>query len=64
MSVPGSTTKRLRADESGYDNLFLTGDWTRNGLNAGAAEAAAMAGVQCAHAMIGDKSVVLGEYDL
>ena len=64
MSVPGSTTKRLRADESGYDNLFLTGDWTRNGLNAGAAEAAAMAGVQCAHAMIGDKSVVLGEYDI
>lgn len=63
MSVPGSTTKRLRADESGYYNLFLTGDWTRNGLNAGAAEAAAMAGVQCAHAMIGDKSVVLGEYD-
>jgi uncharacterized protein with NAD-binding domain and iron-sulfur cluster len=64
MSVPGSTTKRLRADESGYDNLFLTGDWTRNGLNAGAAEAAAMAGVQCAHAMLHDRSVVLGEEDI
>ncbi|MEK6638862.1 MAG: NAD(P)-binding protein [Pseudomonadota bacterium] len=64
MCVPGSTTKRLRADESGYDNLFLTGDWTRNGLNAGAAEAATMAGVQCARAMRGDRSVVLGEGDL
>lgn len=63
MSVPGSTTKRLRASESGYDNLFLTGDWTRNGLNAGAAEAAAMAGVQCAHAMLNDRSVILGEGD-
>ena len=64
MSVPGSTTKRLRAGESGYANLFLTGDWTRNGLNAGAAEAAAMSGVQCAHAMRGDRVVVLGESDI
>jgi uncharacterized protein with NAD-binding domain and iron-sulfur cluster len=64
MSVPGSTLKRLRADESGYDNLFLCGDWTRNGLNAGAAEAAAMSGIQCAHAMRGDKGPVLGESDV
>lgn len=64
MCVPGSTTKRLRANESGYDNLFLTGDWTRNGLNAGAAEAATMAGVQCAHAILNDKSIILGEKDL
>ncbi len=64
MSVPGSTIKRLRADESGYNNLFLTGDWTRNGLNAGAAEAAAMAGVQCANAMRGDLTSVHGECDV
>jgi uncharacterized protein with NAD-binding domain and iron-sulfur cluster len=63
MCVPGSTTKRLRADESGYDNLFLTGDWTRNGLNAGAAEAATMAGVQCARALLNDRSLILGEGD-
>jgi uncharacterized protein with NAD-binding domain and iron-sulfur cluster len=63
MSVPGSTTKRLRTDESGYNNLFLAGDWTRNGLNAGAAEAAAMSGVQCAHAIRGDRSAILGEID-
>jgi uncharacterized protein with NAD-binding domain and iron-sulfur cluster len=64
MSVPGSTTKRLRTDESGYDNLFLAGDWTRNGLNAGAAEAAAMSGVQCANAMRGNRSPVFGESDI
>lgn len=63
MCVPGSTLKRLRADESGYENLFLAGDWTRNGLNAGAAEAAAMSGIQCAHAMMGDKNAILGEVD-
>jgi uncharacterized protein with NAD-binding domain and iron-sulfur cluster len=63
MSVPGSTTKRLRANESGYENLFLCGDWTRNGLNAGAAEAAAMSGLQCANAMRGDICAVMGELD-
>jgi uncharacterized protein with NAD-binding domain and iron-sulfur cluster len=63
MSVPGSTTHRLRAEESGYENLFLAGDWTRNGLNAGAAEAAAMSGVQCANAMRGDFGPILGELD-
>lgn len=63
MSVPGSTRHRLRAEESGYANLWLAGDWTRNGLNAGAAEGAAMSGVQCANAMRGDTSPVLGELD-
>jgi uncharacterized protein with NAD-binding domain and iron-sulfur cluster len=64
MCVPGSTTKRLRPNESGYVNLFLTGDWTRNGLNAGAAEAAAMAGVECARAMLKDETIVLNEADI
>ncbi len=63
LSVPGSTQARLRADQSGYDNLFLCGDWTRNGLNAGAAEAAAMSGLQCANAMRGLHGPVLGEFD-
>lgn len=64
MSVPGSTTKRLRANESGYYNLFLAGDWTRNGLNAGAAEAAAMSGIECANALMGDSNLIFGESDL
>ena len=41
---PGSDAYRLRADESGYDNLFLAGDWTDNGLNAGCIEAATLSG--------------------
>lgn len=63
MSVPGSTNARLRANESGYKNLFLCGDWTLNGLNAGAAEAATMSGVQCANAMRGNDFAILGERD-
>ena len=53
QSVPNSLYARLDADESGFANLFLTGDWTRNGLNSGAAEAAAMSGARCAQAVAG-----------
>jgi uncharacterized protein with NAD-binding domain and iron-sulfur cluster len=30
--------------ESGFSNLYLAGDWTVNGLNAGCVEAATMSG--------------------
>src|SRR5262245_63084174 len=38
LSVKGSTKGRLRADESGFDNLYLAGDWTYTGLNVGCVE--------------------------
>lgn len=53
LSVPGSDKHRLRADESGYDNLVLAGDWTDNGFNAGCIEAAVMSGLQAANALLG-----------
>ena len=51
--APGSDAYRLRADESGYDNLILAGDWTDNGLNAGCIEAATISGLQAANAVLG-----------
>ncbi len=51
LSLPGSARFRLRADESGYDNLFLAGDWIDSGLNAGCIEAAVVSGVQAANAV-------------
>jgi uncharacterized protein with NAD-binding domain and iron-sulfur cluster len=51
--VPGSDQFRLRSDESGFDNLFLAGDWTDNGLNAGCIEAATLSGLQAANAVLG-----------
>jgi uncharacterized protein with NAD-binding domain and iron-sulfur cluster len=51
--APGSDAFRLRADESGYDNLVLAGDWTDNGLNAGCIEAATLSGLQAANAVLG-----------
>jgi uncharacterized protein with NAD-binding domain and iron-sulfur cluster len=44
---------RMDADRSGFTNLFLAGDWTRNGLNAGAAESAVRSGARCALAIAG-----------
>lgn len=53
QSIPGTDRYRLRADESGYDNLVLAGDWTDSGINAGCIEAAVMSGLQAANAVAG-----------
>jgi hypothetical protein len=53
QSLPGTGELRLRPDESGYDNLFLAGDWTDSGLNAGCIEAAVLSGLQAGNAVLG-----------
>ncbi len=53
LSVPGSTSFRLAAGESGFANVFLAGDWTRCGLNAGCVEAAVTSGLLAANAITG-----------
>ena len=57
----GTVRYRLRADESGYDNLFLAGDWTRNGINGGSVEAAITSGMQAARAICGSPAKISGE---
>ena len=52
QSLAGSIKYRLRADESGYHNLFLTGDWIRNGMNIGHVESAATSGMQIGRAHV------------
>ena len=63
LSVPGSTQFRLRSDQSGFDNLFLAGDWTYNGINAGCVEAAAMSGMRAAAGLAGEQIEIVGETD-
>jgi uncharacterized protein with NAD-binding domain and iron-sulfur cluster len=53
LSVKGSTRFRLRADQSGFDNVVLCGDWTQNGFNAGCVEAAVMGGLWASNALCG-----------
>ncbi|HEY9295015.1 MAG TPA: NAD(P)-binding protein [Phormidium sp.] len=52
LSVPGSTKYRLKTDESGFDHLYLTGDWINNGYNSGCIEATVMSGMQTAQAIL------------
>lgn len=46
LSLPGSNKYRLKANESGFDNLILTGDWINFGVNVGYYEGAIVAGLQ------------------
>ncbi|HEU4319695.1 MAG TPA: FAD-dependent oxidoreductase [Acidimicrobiia bacterium] len=55
LSLPGSERYRLRPDRSGFDNLYLAGDWTDSGLNAGCVEAATISGFQAANAVSGEE---------
>ncbi|MBK9260093.1 MAG: FAD-dependent oxidoreductase [Polyangiaceae bacterium] len=61
LSVAGSTEHRLLPhDRNGYRNLYLAGDWTRNGMNCGAMESAVMGGLLCARAFDGFPRKIVG----
>ncbi len=53
LSVKNSTAYRLNGGQSGFDNLYLAGDWTYNGLNAGCVEAGMMSGRVVSNALTG-----------
>jgi len=62
MSVKGSPRYRIHAAASGFDNLFLAGDWTDNGVNAGCVEAAVISGLQAAAGILQRPSTAIGEH--
>lgn len=64
LSTKGSSAYRMRVDESGYSNLYFTGDWTDNGVNAGCIEACVVAGMRCAAAITGKDIPVIGDNGL
>ncbi len=64
LTVPGSTRYRLASDGSGVDNLFLAGTWTKNGLDIGSVESAAVSGMQAARAISGRPVSIPGEHDM
>jgi uncharacterized protein with NAD-binding domain and iron-sulfur cluster len=69
LSVPGSTKYRLKTDESGFNNLYLTGDWINNGYNSGCVEATVMSAMQTARAILQQcfrikyTKEIIGEWD-
>ncbi len=63
MSFVNSSIHRIKTDETGYNNLFITGDWIDNGFNAGCIEATVMSGLQTARAVSGEYFEIPGEKD-
>lgn len=53
QSPAGSTKCRIKAWDTGYDNLVIAGDWTYTGLNVGSMEGTVMSGRLAAHAISG-----------
>lgn len=64
LSVTNSVYHRLAPSQSGFANLYLAGDWTRCGLNAGCVEGATMSGIACASAVTGVKLLNVGAEDI
>jgi uncharacterized protein with NAD-binding domain and iron-sulfur cluster len=57
QSVPGSIAHRISPLDRSYDNLTITGDWTRTGLDSGCVESAVMSGLLSAHAIAGSPAL-------
>ena len=61
QSFAGTIKYRLPADQSGYENLILAGDWVKNGIDGGCVEASVMAGMQASRAICGEPEWIVGE---
>lgn len=60
---PKSTKHRLYANDTGFRNLSIAGDWTNNGLNVGSMEGSVRSGLLAAEAILGiphSKTGVIG----
>jgi uncharacterized protein with NAD-binding domain and iron-sulfur cluster len=64
LALPSTLKDRLRPDESGYVNMSLAGEWTRNGVEVGCMEGAVISGLAAARALSGRPVEILGEHDL
>jgi uncharacterized protein with NAD-binding domain and iron-sulfur cluster len=60
LTLAGTVKNRLWPSKSGFDNLVLAGDWTRNGIDGGSVEAAVTSGMLAARAVCGSPTVVHG----
>jgi uncharacterized protein with NAD-binding domain and iron-sulfur cluster len=61
LAVKNSDQYRLKPDGSGFDNLYLVGDWVDNGhLNLGSTEPTVIAGLEAARAISGWARPILG----
>ena len=62
LSLPNTNQYRMKAGETGYKNLYITGDWTDNNLYLAFMEASFQAGILSARAIAGEKFPIIGEW--
>lgn len=53
LSLPKTTQHRIRTDDTGFDNLIVSGDWTWQPLNVGCVEGTVMSGLMAANMLLG-----------
>jgi uncharacterized protein with NAD-binding domain and iron-sulfur cluster len=63
LSLPNTNQYRIKADQSGFNHLILTGNWIDTGFNIACIESAAIAGMQAARALTGEPAYIVGEKD-
>jgi uncharacterized protein with NAD-binding domain and iron-sulfur cluster len=61
LALPGTARFRMRADDTGYANLSIAGDWIDNGIHVACMEGAIMGGIYAARAVAGVDFPVIGE---
>jgi len=61
LTTTNSSAFRLATDETGFDNVYITGDWVKNTLNFGCIEACVMTGMMTARAITGVDIQIVGE---
>jgi uncharacterized protein with NAD-binding domain and iron-sulfur cluster len=62
-TFPKTVKYRLHPAASGFDNLYLAGDWTKNNIEIGCLEGAILSGRMAARAILGMSYALYGERD-
>jgi hypothetical protein len=63
IASAGTSAVRLRADQTGFDNLLIAGEWVDTAVNISAIESTAMAGMRASRAICGVPQTIIGEAD-
>jgi uncharacterized protein with NAD-binding domain and iron-sulfur cluster len=64
LALPGTLRHRLRPDETGFRNMYVAGEWTRNGFEVGCVEGAVISGLAAAQALSRRPLEIVGHEDL
>jgi hypothetical protein len=62
IAQPGSIRYRIAADDTGYDNLVITGDWIENGVYVACMEGSVQSGILAARAISGVAFPIVNEW--